>query len=272
MLRITRSIAVLLNQKLSTTILYRHQMAPVTRKQTTPTTSNTVNKTISADPPSNKDVTLKKRWSFDKTKPKSSPKSENIGKDGLPIVAFSSQNELEKWIRTNHTLTTGLWVKIAKRSSRIPTVTYDELLDVVLCYGWIDGQRCGLDETWFLQRITPRRPKSNWSQINRERVKRLIRTGKMHSAGQRLIDEAKADGRWDSAYEPSSGCVIPDELTAAVEESSADTIESFRKLSKAEKLILIKRIERTESLEERNECIRSIVQILERGEVIVEYV
>lgn len=268
MLLIVRPFVVPLNQKLLVPILYRHQMAPVTRKHTTPATANDINKTISTVKPTRKITSPKKTRSA----PQLVPKSQDIGKDGLPIIAFPSQIELEDWLRTNHTLNTGLWVKIAKKSTGIPTVTYDELLDVVLCYGWIDGQRCGLDETWFLQRITPRRPKSNWSQINRERVKRLIRTGKMQSVGQRLIEEAKADGRWDNAYKPSSGCVVPDELTAAVEASSPNAIESFRTLSKTDKLIFIRRIEQTTSMEERNECIRSIVELLDSGEAITDSV
>ncbi|XP_037029350.1 uncharacterized protein LOC119069405 [Bradysia coprophila] len=270
MLLSTRVFVVNLNQKLLVPLLYRHQMAPVTRKPKMPASGNVFNKTNSTDKVTKRVILPKKLRSVDVNKPKCTAKSQHTSKDGLPIIAFQSENELESWLRTNHTVTTGLWVKIAKKCSGIQTVTYDELLDVVLCYGWIDGQRCSLDETWFLQRITPRRPKSNWSQINRERVKRLIRVGRMQSAGQCLIDDAKADGRWDKAYKPSSGCVVPDELTAAVEDASPSAIDSFRTLSKPDKLILINRIERTTTVEERSECIRSIVEMLVRGEAVTE--
>lgn len=186
------------------------------------------------------------------------------------MMVFPSPNDLEDWLRINHNSTTGLWVKIAKKSSGLPTVTYEEMLDVALCFGWIDGQRCGLDETWFLQRITPRRPKSNWSQINREKVKRLIRVGKMQPAGQSLIDAAKLDGRWDNAYKPPSGYVVPDELVAAIEASSPSTIEMFRTLNKQSKLVLIERIERATLDDDKIECIKSIVLSFERGETVTE--
>lgn len=141
------------------------------------------------------------------------------------------------------------------------------MLDVALCFGWIDGQRSGLDETWFLQRITPRRPKSNWSQINREKVKRLIRIGKMQPAGQTLIDEAKANGRWDNASKPISGCVVPDELLAAIEMSQQSTKEAFKKLSKPLKLAIISRVEQANSKGNGAECIQSFVAMLDRGEI-----
>lgn len=186
------------------------------------------------------------------------------------MIPFPSQSDLEDWLKTNHTDTTGIWVKIAKKASGIPSVTYDQLIDVVLCFGWIDGVRCSFDETWFLQRITPRRAKSTWSQINREKVKRLIRIGKMQPAGQRLIDEAKVDGRWDNAYTPSSGWVVPDELVAAIEASTPSTIEMFRTLNKQSKLVLVQRLDKAISEDDRIECIKSIVEMMERGETVTE--
>lgn len=244
-------------------------MAPVTRNQRKSTSANAVNESNSkckVEKKLPKTLTTSKQTADD-TNAKG---QQQAGKDGLPVISFATQNRLNDWLRNNHTVNTGLWVKIAKKSSGIPTVTYEEMLDAALCYGWIDGQRCGLDETWFLQRITPRRSKSNWSQINREKVKRLIRLGKMQSAGQRLIDEAKADGRWDNASKPTSGLVVPDELVAAVEASSPATIESFSKLSKPSKLVLINRIEQCTSDDDKNECIRSMVLSLERGETVSE--
>lgn len=256
----------------ASSISNRYRMAPVTRNQKKSTSENVVNpvntnKKVEKKSSTTRLVAVSKQKS-NGINSKSSSKDQKTGKDGLPIISFSSQNNLEDWLRQNHTVNTGLWVKIAKKSSGIPTVNYEEMLDAALCYGWIDGQRCGLDETWFLQRITPRRTKSNWSQINREKVKRLIRMGKMQSAGQRLIDEAKADGRWDNASAPTSGCVIPDELVAAVEALSPATIELFRTLSKPSKLVLVNRIEQTTSEVDRNECIRSIVLSLDRGETV----
>lgn len=230
-------------------------MAPVTRNQKTLKTTNDDKKAA------NRNKILKVRpVNVNKQNPPTQANyKQSTGKDGLPIIAFPSQSDLEDWLQINHTITTGLWVKIAKKSSGIPTVTYEEMLDAALCYGWIDGQRNGMDDTWFLQRITPRRPKSNWSQVNREKVKRLIRVGKMQSAGQNVVDAAKADGRWDNASKPSSGFVVPDELVAALEESSDDALKSFAKLNKTDKLALINRFEQTDEGKERSECIRSIV-------------
>lgn len=254
-------------------------MAPVTRNQRLSTSANVVNQNSTNNKVEKKVSTKKAGLATAQNKIdgndainfRSDSTKKQTGKDGLLVISFSSQNDLEAWLRTNHSgENSGIWVKIAKKSTGIPTVTYEEMVDSALCFGWIDGQRCGLDETWFLQRITPRRSKSTWSQINREKVKRLIRMGKMQPAGQNLIDEAKADGRWDNAYKPTSGCVVPDELVAAIEASSPTTLEFFKTLSKPSKLVLINRVEEAISEDDRRECIKIIVSSLERGEKVPE--
>src|SRR5579884_3674069 len=118
----------------------------------------------------------------------------------LPIVPFSSREAWEEWLAANHASSAGLWMKIAKKGSGIPTVTYDEAVDVALCYGWIDGQKGAFDTSYFLQRFTPRRPRSKWSEVNREKAQALIEQGRMRPAGLQEIERAKADGRWDAAY------------------------------------------------------------------------
>ncbi len=118
--------------------------------------------------------------------------------DGLPVIAFASAAEWEEWLEGNHAAA-GVWVKIAKKSSGIPSVHYPEVLDSALCFGWIDGRREALDERWFLQRFTPRRPRSNWSRVNRDKVERLTAEGRMRPAGLAEVERAKADGRWDAA-------------------------------------------------------------------------
>lgn len=256
-----------LNEKLFGHNSSQRKMAPVTRYQTKSTSLNGV--IDSTNHKSTKTESIKMQPT-EVNKQKRKSKDQQSGRDGLPIVTFPSQNEFEHWLKACHVQTTGIWVKIAKKSSGIPSINYEELLDVLLCYGWIDGTRTGFDDTWFLQRISPRRSKSTWSQINREKVKRLIRMGKMQPAGQILIDQAKADGRWDNAYKPTSGCVVPDELVVALEESSAKTFDSFKALSKPEKLILLNRINRTESENERSECIRSIVSMFERDDTSID--
>ena len=116
-----------------------------------------------------------------------------------PVVAFESQEAWEAWLADNHATAGGLWIKMAKKATGIPSVTHQQALDVALCYGWIDGQRNRFDDQWFLQRFTPRRPRSNWSKINRAKVERLMEEGRMRPAGRREVERAKADGRWDAA-------------------------------------------------------------------------
>src|SRR5690349_3243227 len=117
--------------------------------------------------------------------------------DPRRIKTFKDQRAFEKWMRANHDKEPEVWIKVFKKASGVPTVTCAEALDVALCYGWIDAIRKGLDDTAFLQRYTPRGKKSMWSQINRGNVARLIKAGRMTPHGQKQIDLAKADGRWD---------------------------------------------------------------------------
>jgi uncharacterized protein YdeI (YjbR/CyaY-like superfamily) len=115
----------------------------------------------------------------------------------LPIIPYETSGAWEQWLTENHANSPGVWMKIAKKSSGIPTITYPEAVEVALCIGWIDGQRKSADGQWFLQRFTPRRSKSNWSEINREKVAKLTKEGRMHAAGLAEVERAKADGRWN---------------------------------------------------------------------------
>ncbi len=117
----------------------------------------------------------------------------------LEVKPFRTQKAWEAWLARNHERAPGIWVKLAKKASGIPSVTYDEAVEVALCYGWIDGQAKGLDEDYHLQRFTPRRAKSNWSTINIRKAEALIVSGRMQPAGLRQVEAAKADGRWDAA-------------------------------------------------------------------------
>lgn len=114
-------------------------------------------------------------------------------------VFFASAQEWEEWLEANHASAGEVWIKLAKKSSGIPSLGYPDITDVGLCYGWISGQRLPLDDTYYLQRYVPRRPKSNWSKLNREAAERLIAEGRMRPAGLAEIEAAKADGRWDAA-------------------------------------------------------------------------
>jgi uncharacterized protein YdeI (YjbR/CyaY-like superfamily) len=122
--------------------------------------------------------------------------------DPKNIRSFRDEAAFEKWLRANHDRETELWLKIYKKASGVPTVTYAQALDVSLCWGWIDGLKKSFDEEAFLQRFSPRRPKSVWSQINREHIARLVKAGRMTPHGQRHVNSAKEDGRWAAAYAP----------------------------------------------------------------------
>jgi uncharacterized protein YdeI (YjbR/CyaY-like superfamily) len=119
--------------------------------------------------------------------------------DGLTKLPFPSPAEWEEWLEKNHARSKGVWIKMAKKGTGIDSVRYPEVLESALCFGWIDGRREALDERYFLQRFTPRRPRSKWSRINRETVERLTAEGRMHPAGLAEVERAKADGRWEAA-------------------------------------------------------------------------
>ena len=139
-------------------------------------------------------------------------------KPDLPIVPFASRDAWEAFLEGQHATSEGLWLKIAKKGSRIESVTYDQAVEVALCYGWIDGQARKFDEDYWLQRFTPRRPRSKWSKVNRQRAMDLVKRGKMKAAGLREVERAKADGRWDAAYDAPSTATVPDDLRSAGEE------------------------------------------------------
>ena len=127
--------------------------------------------------------------------------------DGLPKIHFASAAAWEQWLEDNHARSKGVWIKMAKKDAGIESVRYPEVLESALCFGWIDARREALDERYFLQRFTPRRPRSNWSRINREKAERLIAEGRMRPAGLVEVERAKADGRWEAAYQSSSRAI-----------------------------------------------------------------
>jgi uncharacterized protein YdeI (YjbR/CyaY-like superfamily) len=120
--------------------------------------------------------------------------------DGLSKISFASAAEWEEWLEDNHAESEGVWIKMAKKGTGIESVRHPEAVESALCFGWIDGRREALDERYFLQRFTPRRSRSKWSRINREKAEQLIADGRMRAAGLAEVERAKADGRWDAAY------------------------------------------------------------------------
>jgi uncharacterized protein YdeI (YjbR/CyaY-like superfamily) len=187
------------------------------------------------------------------------------------IKSFRTEADLEVWMAGNHDRETELWLKVHKKDSGLPSVTTAQALDVALCWGWIDGIRKGLDEHSFLQRYTPRRPKSIWSQINRENVARLTAAGRMTPHGQREVDAAKADGRWDAAYAPirsASEATIPADLRVAIE-ASPRARKKFKTLGRLNLFALAFRTNNMKTAAGRARKIATLVAMLERGETIV---
>jgi uncharacterized protein YdeI (YjbR/CyaY-like superfamily) len=179
-------------------------------------------------------------------------------------VPFASRKEWEWWLRKNHSKTDGVWIKFAKKKSGIQTVTYEEALEVALCYGWIDGQSKGLDETHHIQRFTPRRARSVWSRLNRERALRLIAEGKMKPAGLREVERAKADGRWDAAYEPPSTAKVPDDLAKALKRN-AKARRFFEALDSQNRYAILHRLMTAKKPDTRAHRLEQYVSMLAEG-------
>src|SRR3954466_15348559 len=191
--------------------------------------------------------------------------------DPRRIKSFKTAAAFEAWLREHHDKWPELWLKIHKKDSGLATVTAAEALEVALCWGWIDGLRKSFDERSFLQRYTPRGAKSIWSQINRDSVARLTAAGRMTPHGQRQVDAAKADGRWDAAYAPirsASAATIPDDLRAAIE-ANARARKTFTTLGRMNLFALAFRTNNMKTPAGRARKISQLVDMLARGETIV---
>ncbi|WP_209305525.1 YdeI/OmpD-associated family protein [Blastococcus sp. CT_GayMR20] len=139
----------------------------------------------------------------------------------LPVLPFPDQAALEAWLEAEHETAPGLYVKLAKKGSGIPSINWEQMVEVLLCFGWIDGRANRLDDSFYLQRVTPRRRKSVWSQKNVATVERLIAGGRMRPAGLAAVEAAKADGRWERAYAGPATVTLPDDLAAALDAEPA---------------------------------------------------
>ena len=191
--------------------------------------------------------------------------------DANRIQSFPDVRAFEVWFSANHDREPDLWVRIFKKGSGVATVTAAEALEVALCWGWIDGIRKGFDQSSYLQRYTPRRARSIWSQVNREHVARLTAAGRMTVHGQRQVDAAKADGRWDAAYAPmreATQATIPADLRAAIE-ANPRARQTFRGLGKMSLFALAFRTNQMKTAAGRARKIAALVSMLARGETIV---
>jgi uncharacterized protein YdeI (YjbR/CyaY-like superfamily) len=183
----------------------------------------------------------------------------------LPVRSFRDAPAFERWLDRNHDRSPGLWIKVAKRDSGIASVTHAQALDVALCYGWIDGQRRALDATHFLQRFTPRRPRSMWSKINRDKVAQLTASGRMHPAGRREVERAQADGRWDAAYAGQRTATVPDELQRLLDRDKRARA-FFEGLDSRNRYAFIWRVQEAKKPETRVRRAEKFVEMLAKGE------
>jgi uncharacterized protein YdeI (YjbR/CyaY-like superfamily) len=187
--------------------------------------------------------------------------------DDLPILLFATPLDLEAWLEENCDKSDGLWVKIAKKGAPEPSVTYAEAVELALCFGWIDSQKRGLDATHFLQRFTPRRPRGRWSRINRDKAEGLIAAGAMRPAGLTEVEAAKADGRWEAAYEGQRTAKVPEDLQRELDSNQAAR-EFFAGLDSGNRYAIVYRLNDAKKPETRERRLRKFVAMLERGEKI----
>lgn len=187
--------------------------------------------------------------------------------DGLPTIYFASPGEWERWLEEHHAGSGGVWIKIAKKNAGIASISHAEALELALCFGWIDSRREALDERYFLQRYTPRRPSGRWSQINRAKVERLIADGRMRPAGLAEVERAKADGRWDAAYAGQRTATVPDDLRRELDARPAAKA-FFAGLDSRNRYAILHRLEDAKKPETRARRLEKFVAMLEAGETI----
>ena len=184
--------------------------------------------------------------------------------DDLPKLSFASSAEWEEWLDQNHAASDGLWIKMAKKGAGVESVRYPEVLESALCFGWIDGRREALDELYLLQRFTPRRPRSKWSRINRETAERLIAEGRMRPPGLAEVERAKADGRWDAAYESQRMSTVPDDLQRELD-ARPRARAAFDRLSRQDRYSIVYQLHDAKRPETRARRLAKFVARLETG-------
>lgn len=188
-------------------------------------------------------------------------------KEDYELRKFATQREFEQWLSRHHATAPGIRVQIAKKASGIRSIDYAQALEVALCYGWIDGQSKSIDSEWYWQRFTPRRARSLWSKRNREIVARLIQEGRMRAAGQAEIDRAKADGRWDAAYDSPAKATIPPDLAAALRRSTAAK-KFFESLDSQNRYAILHRLMTAKKPETRAKRLATFVEMLKEKRTI----
>jgi len=183
----------------------------------------------------------------------------------IPTLLFPKQKDWADWLRKNHAKSSGVWLKLAKKSSGSHSVSYAEALEIALCYGWIDGQKKSYDESFWLQKFTPRGAKSIWSKINKGKAGELIRSGRMKPAGLNAVERAKQNGRWDAAYDSPSVSTVPPDFQARLNKS-AKAKAFFATLNRANRYAILFRIQTAKKAETRARKIEQFIEMLERKE------
>jgi uncharacterized protein YdeI (YjbR/CyaY-like superfamily) len=185
----------------------------------------------------------------------------------LPVRLFKDDASWEAWLARQHATSAGLWLRIAKAGSGVRSVSYAEALDVALCYGWIDGQKKSFDDTTWLQKFTPRGKRSMWSKINREKVQRLIESGRMQPAGLDAVERAKVNGQWDAAYDSHRTAAIPEDFQRALD-ARPRAKAFFATVNSTNRYAILFRIQTVKRAETRAKKIARFVDMLERHETI----
>jgi uncharacterized protein YdeI (YjbR/CyaY-like superfamily) len=185
----------------------------------------------------------------------------------LPVILFDDQAAWAAWLDEHHADSPGVWLRLAKKGAPYASVSYAEALDEALCYGWIDSQKKTFDQHSFLQKFGPRGARSIWSKVNREKIRALTEAGRMKPAGIQAVESAKADGRWDAAYDPASTATVPDDLQAALD-ANPKAREFFATLNGANRYAILFRVQTAKKPETRAKRIATLVEMLERNEKI----
>jgi uncharacterized protein YdeI (YjbR/CyaY-like superfamily) len=184
---------------------------------------------------------------------------------GLPIILFEQPEEWADWLEQNHAASAGVWLRLAKKASGLRSVTYAEAVKAALCYGWIDGQAKSYDESSWLQKFTPRGPKSVWSKINREKAEKLIESGQMKPAGLKAVQAAQQDGRWAAAYDSPSKATVPDDLQVELDKHP-QAKAFFETLNSQNRFAILHRIQTAKKAETRARRIQQFIEMLAKQE------
>lgn len=185
--------------------------------------------------------------------------------DNTSIKSFENANAWRRWLENNHAKEDGLWLQIFKKASNLPTVSYNEAVDESLCYGWIDGQKKKYDENSYLQKFTPRRPRSIWSKRNVEKVEQFLKEKKMEPAGLAEIEKAKADGRWEKAYDSPKHMKIPDDFITALKKDKK-AYDFFKTLNKTNTYAIGFRLQTAKKAETRERRMKKILEMMKNEE------